>query len=175
LSSDEAGLAQSDLVSYLIFGRSSAELGSGQSAFLAGAGSGFGGAARGFVTTLFSGAIASQVGAALAQGFGIDYLSLTQGGDLATGLGSSLANYQLEIGQYVGPNTFIVIVLQPPTGQFAGGSFLGGARFEWSLSDSYTFQGFYEDQFLRSGNGGFGDLGTTSKILGVFVFREIGY
>jgi autotransporter translocation and assembly factor TamB len=175
LSSDEAGLAQSDLVSYLIFGRSSAELGSGQSAFLAGAGSGFGGAARGFVTTLFSGAIASQVGAALAQGFGIDYLSLTQGGDLATGLGSSLANYQLEIGQYVGPNTFIVIVLQPPTGQFAGGSFLGGARFEWLLSDSYTFQGFYEDQFLRSGNGGFGDLGTTSKILGVFVFREIGY
>ena len=169
LSTEEAGLVQSDLVSYLFFGRSSAELATGQTAFLEGA--------AGSVVTLFSGAVASQIGAALAQGIGVDYLSITQAGDFAfaTGLTSSLANTQVEIGQYVGPNTFIVIVFRPLFGQAAGGSFLGGARIEWSLSDEYTVEGFFEDQFLRSGSGGFGRFGVTPpKVAGVFIFREVG-
>ncbi|MEE2847513.1 MAG: translocation/assembly module TamB domain-containing protein [Gemmatimonadota bacterium] len=169
LSTEEAGLVQSDLVSYLVFGRSSAELATGQTAFLEGA--------AGSVVTLFSGAVASQIGAALAQGIGVDYLSITQAGDFAfaTGLTSSLANTQVEIGQYVGPNTFIVIVFRPLFGQAAGGSFLGGARIEWALSDDYTVEGFFEDRFLRGGGGGFARFGVPPpKVVGVFIFREWG-
>ncbi len=169
LSTEEVGLVQSDLVSYLVFGRSSAELATGQTAFLEGA--------AGSVVTLVSGAVASQIGAALAQGIGIDYLSITQAGDFAfaSGLTSSLANTQVEIGQYVGPRTFIVIVFRPLFGQAAGGSFLGGARIEWSLSDDYTVEGFFEDRFLRSGSGGFGRFGVPPpKVVGVFIFRELG-
>ena len=169
LSTEEAGLVQSDLVSYLVFGRSSAELATGQTAFLEGA--------AGSVVTLVSGAVASQIGAALTQGIGVDYLSITQAGDFAfaSGLTGSLANTQVEIGQYVGPNTFIVIVFRPLSGQAAGGSFLGGARIEWSLSDEYTVEGFFEDRFLRSGSGGFGRFGVPPpKVVGVFIFRELG-
>ena len=169
LSTEEAGLVQSDLVSYLVFGRSSAELATGQTAFLEGA--------AGSVVTYLSGTVASQIGAALAQGIGVDYLSITQAGDFAltSGLTNSLANTQVEIGQYVGPNTFMVIVFRPLSGQAAGGSFLGGARIEWSLSDDYTVEGFIEDRFLRSGSGSFGRLGVESpKVWGVFIFRELG-
>ena len=169
LSTEEAGLVQSDLVSYLVFGRSSAELATGQQAFLEGA--------AGSVMTLVSGAVVSQIGAALAQGIGVDYLSITQAGDLAlaSGLANSLANAQVEIGQYVGPDTFIVIVFRPLSGQAAGGSFLGGARIEWSLSDDYTVEGFIEDRFLRSGSLGLGRFGgPTPKVWGVFIFREVG-
>ena len=169
LSTEEVGLVQSDLMSYLVFGRSSAELATGQTAFLEGA--------AGSVVTLVSGAVASQIGAALTQGIGVDYLSITQSGDFAfaSGLTGSLANTQVEIGQYVGPNTFIVIVFRPLSGQAAGGSFLGGARIEWSLSDEYTVEGFFEDRFLRSGSGGFGRFGVPPpKVVGVFIFRELG-
>ena len=169
LSTEEAGLVQSDLVSYLVFGRSSAELASGQQAFLEGA--------AGSVMTLVSGAVVSQIGAALAQGIGVDYLSITQAGDLAlaSGLTNSLANAQVEIGQYVGPDTFIVIVFRPLSGQAAGGSFLGGARIEWSLSDDYTVEGFIEDRFLRSGSLGLGRFGAPPpKVWGVFIYRETG-
>jgi hypothetical protein len=168
LSTEEAGLVQSDLVSYLVFGRSSAELASGQQAFLEGA--------AGSVMTLVSGAVVSQIGAALAQGIGVDYLSITQAGDLAlaSGLTNSLANAQVEIGQYVGPDTFIVIVFRPLSGQTAGGSFLGGARIEWSLSDDYTVEGFIEDRFLRSGSLGLSRFGAPPpKVWGVFIFREL--
>ena len=169
LASEEAGLVQSDLISYLVFGRSSAELATGQTAFLEGA--------AGSVLTALSGAVASQIGAALAQGIGVDYLSITQAGDFAltSGLTNSLANTQVEIGQYVGPNTFMVIVFRPLFGQAPGGSFLGGARIEWSLSDQYTVEAFFEDRFLRSGSARFGRFGVPPpKVWGVFIFREVG-
>jgi hypothetical protein len=75
----------------------------------------------------------------------------------------------------VGPNTFIVIVFRPLFGQAAGGSFLGGARIEWALSDDYTVEGFFEDRFLRGGGGGFARFGVPPpKVVGVFIFREWG-
>ncbi|GIS80365.1 MAG: hypothetical protein CM1200mP14_19310 [Gammaproteobacteria bacterium] len=93
MSTDEAGLVQSDLVSYLIFGRASSELATGQTAFLQGA-------VGSFATTLVSGAVATQLGAALAQGIGLDYLSITQAGDfmLAGGITNSLADTQMRSG-----------------------------------------------------------------------------
>ena len=171
LSTDEAGLVQSDLISYLIFGRASSELATGQTAFLQGA-------VGSFATTLVSGAVATQLGAALAQGIGIDYLSITQAGDfmLAGGVTNSLADTQVEIGQYVGPDTFIVLVFRPLSGQDTGASIFGGARLEYAFSDDYVVQGFFEDRFLRSGSAGLGSLGIPqAQVVGVFIFREWGY
>jgi hypothetical protein len=170
LSTDEAGLVQSELFSYLIFGRSSSELATGQEAFLQGA-------VAGAATTLVTGAVATQLGA-LAQRAGVDYLSITQAGDfvLASGLTSQLASTQVEIGQYIGPDAFIVLVFRPLSGQDTAGSFFGGARLEWAFSDDFTVEGFVEDRFLRTGSAGFGGLGLPqSKIVGLFIFREWGY
>ena len=171
LSTDEAGLVQSDLISYLIFGRASSELATGQTAFLQGA-------VGSFATTLVSGAVATQLGAALAQGIGLDYLSITQAGDfmLAGGITNSLADTQIEIGQYVGPDAFIVLVFRPLSGQDAGASVFGGARLEYAFSEDYVVQGFFEDRFLRSGGAGFSSLGIPqSQVVGIFIFREWGY
>ncbi|MDP2957435.1 MAG: translocation/assembly module TamB domain-containing protein [Longimicrobiales bacterium] len=175
LSSGEQGIAESDLVSYLIFGRPSYELATGQEAWLAGAAGSFAGAG----VTYLSGTLAARLGAALSQQIGLDYLSITQGGDfgVASGsLGGSLAGTQVEVGQYLGQNVFVVLIFRPLTGQSTGQGLFGGARVEVALTDEYNVQGFWEDRFLRSRVGGFGDLGIqASQVKGVFIFREWGY
>lgn len=171
LSSDEQGVAESDLVSYLIFGRPSSELASGQQALLRGA--------AGSGVTFVTGTVAARLGAALSQEIGIDYLSISQAGDfgVASGtLGGSLAGTQVEVGQYLGEDLFFVLIFRPLNNQTTGQRFFGGARVEWAITDDYNVQGFWEDRFLRSRIGGFGDLGVqASQVVGVFIFREWGY
>jgi autotransporter translocation and assembly factor TamB len=179
LSSDEQGVAQSDLVSYLIFGRPSYELATGQEAWLSGAAGSFVGAASEAGVSYLSGTLAARLGAALSQQIGLDYLSISQAGDFGVvsgSLGSSLAGTQIEVGQYLGERVFFVLIFRPLTGQTSGQNFFGGARLEVALTDNYNFQAFWEDRFLRSRVGGFGDLGIqASQVIGVFVFREWGY
>jgi hypothetical protein len=175
LSSDEASVAESDLVSYLIFGRPSYELATGQGAFLQGAAGSFAGAGVSYL----SGTLATRLGAALSQQIGIDYLSISQAGDfgvLSGSLAGSLAGTQVEVGQYIGEDIFFVLVFRPLSGQSTGQKFFGGARAEVALTDDYNVQGFWEDRFLRSRVGGFGDLGIqASPVVGIFIFREWGY
>ena len=169
LSSDEAGLVQSDLLSYLLLGRPSSELATGQQAFL--------NSAVGTATNVISGVVAAQLGSALAEGIGLDYLSITQAGDFgfaSTSL-AGFANTQVEIGQYLGPNAFLVLVFRPLSSQGAEGDLFGGTRLEWALSDDYTFEGFWEDRSLRTRTGAFGNLGDQGTIVGAFIFREWGY
>lgn len=171
LSSDEQGVAESDLVSYLIFGRPTSELATGQQALLRGA--------AGSGVSFLSGTLAARLGAALSQQIGIDYLSISQAGDFGVASGTlagSLAGTQVEVGQYLGEDVFFVLIFRPLSNQTTGQSFFGGARVEWALTDDYNLQGFWEDRFLRSRMGGFGDLGVqASQVVGVFIFREWGY
>ena len=82
----------------------------------------------------------------------------------------------MEVGQYLGQRVFVVLIFRPLTGQSTGQSFFGGARVEVALTDEYNVQGFWEDRFLRSRVGGFGDLGIqASQVVGVFIFRNWGY
>ena len=179
LSSQEQGVAQSDLVSYLIFGRPSYELATGQEAWLSGAAGSFVGAASEAGVSYLSGTLAARLGAALSQQIGLDYLSISQAGGFGVvsgSLASSLAGTQVEVGQYLGDKVFFVLIFRPLTGQTSGQSFFGGARLEVALTDNYNFQAFWEDRFLRSRVGGFGNLGIqASQVVGVFVFREWGY
>jgi hypothetical protein len=172
LSSDDAGLAESDLVSYLIFGSASPDLSGGLGSWRQD--SGIIGAATRTGVTYLSGTIANQLGSALAREVGVDYLNITQVGNVAAASGV-LTGTKIEVGQYVSDNVFIVLVLRPSSNQGNEGVF-GGARVEWTLDRPYTVEGFVEDRFLRSGVTGFQDLGfQSSRVVGVFIFREWGY
>ena len=165
LSSPEAGLAQSDLISYLIIGQATSEL-----ALVAG------------TATIVTGALANQVGSALARETSFfDYFSISsvQGDFLGAdvGLGGTLAGTQLEAGRYLGEDVFVVVVLRPSTGSDQDESDpFAGVRIEWAVTDDYNVEAFVEERFLRSGAGGLGAVGLNQdKILGMFFFREWGY
>ncbi|HSG08417.1 MAG TPA: translocation/assembly module TamB domain-containing protein [Longimicrobiales bacterium] len=169
LSSAEQGVAESDLVSYLIFGRPSYELANNQQALV--------GAAAGAGVTFLSGTLATRLGAALSQRIGLDYLSITQAGNfgVASISGNPLAGTQVEVGQYLTDNVFFILVFRPKPEPGSGQSFFGGARMEVALNDDYNVQGFWEDRFLQSGFSGLGQIVPNSQIVGVFIFREWGY
>ena len=151
LSTEGAGTSEADLVSYLIFGQRSGELGSSQSAVFS---QGTDNAAVSTLATggltFATGALANQFGAALAQGIGLDYLSVQLG---ATS-GGFASQTQVEAGRYVGNDVFIVLVFQPSGEDLENSNFLSGARVEWALTHDYAVEGFLEDRFLRSGTGG---------------------
>lgn len=172
LSTEEQGIAESDLVSYLVFGRPSYQL-TGDPL----AGGGVAGAAAGATASFVSGTLATRLGAALSEQIGLDYLSISQVGQygIATGvLGGSFAGTQVEVGQYIGENVFVVLIFRAPD-QSGSQDVFGGARVEVQMTDDYNVQGFWEDRFLRSRAGGFGELYEDEKIVGVFIFREWGY
>ncbi len=177
LSTDEQGVAQSDLVSYLVFGRPSYELATPGSAGQTAAGS-VGRAATEAGVTYVTGTLATRIGSALSRQIGLDYLSISQAGDYMVGTGflsGALQGTQVEVGQYIGQNVFVVLVFRTPSEQAgAATNVFGGARVEVAMTDDYSVQAFWEDRLLRSRLGGLGDL-NQPRIVGVFVFGEWGY
>jgi hypothetical protein len=169
LSSAEQGVAESDLVSYLIFGRPSNELANNQSALVS--------SAQGLGVTYVSGSLATQLGAALSQRIGLDYLAITQGGNLgaASISGNPLVGAQVEVGQYLSNNVFFILVFRPKPEPGSGQNVFGGARIEVALNDDYNVQGFWEDRLLRSGFTNVGQLLDNTQVWGIFIFREWGY
>jgi hypothetical protein len=178
LTSEEAGVEQSDLISYLVFGRAGTELGSGGGTLGGGLGQDLGGG----VGTFAVGTLANQIGSALAQGIGLDYVAVSQGdiyGD-ASVVGNFLNSAQVEVGRYFGEDVFAVLVISRPTETGAeegsGVNFLRGVRVELALTDNIFVEGFWEDRFLRSGTGGLGVSGLDgTKIVGLLFFRDWGY
>jgi len=179
LSSDaQPAIAQSDLVSYLLFGRPSYALGSGESAVLQGAAGQIVGAAG----SLGLGALANQLGSAVRETGLADYFAVTEtpGGAIG-GTQNPWASTQVEAGWYLDQNLFFALLLRPLAGEGSGAAqaqqdrFVG-ARVEWQLGDVWTVEGFLEDQFSRQGLSGFGNIGLRlSRIFGFFVYRDWGY
>lgn len=181
-------VAESDLVSYLIFGRPSYALATGQSAIVEGAAGALLGAATGAGMTLGLGVLSSQLGSVVARDIGIDYFAINQGLDVSpfTGgsvrgsLAESAAWTEVELGQYVRDDVFVAIQLRPlyrvgsstarPRGPLAG------VRMEWTLGDLWTVEGFLEDRFSRNRHPGFANLALdTELVAGFFVYQEWGY
>jgi translocation and assembly module TamB len=175
LSSDaQPPIAQSDLISYLVFGRPSYALASGERSVLEGA------AGAGVEVGL--GLVATQLGAVVAQQFGVDYFAITQareGAGMPTEamVQGTLAQTQIEMGQYVGQNLFLAITLRPLTGLGARTQTqFPGARLEWRFTDLWTTEAFLEDRFAREAAAGFGELGLRlDKVFGFSLYREWGY
>jgi len=171
LSTDEVGIAEADLMSYLVFGQPSRELGSSQTALFRETDVG-GAVTRNLEGGLrwYSGVLANQVGAAIAQGTPfVDYLSV-QGGL------SGLLGTQVEAGSYVGRDVFVVAVFQWSGGQSDAQNTVRGVRVEWD-GDALGAEVFWEDRFLRSSSGGIPlpDLTLQPRVFGLFVFRDWGY
>lgn len=178
LSSDaQPPIAESDLVSYLVFGRPSFALASGESSMLQGM--------AGQVVGEFGlGVVANQLGSVAAQEVGADYFAVSQGGGAGPSSGTprgSVASTQVEAGWYLRQNIFVSLLSRPLIGVDSRSpgqsqSWFGGVRAEWQLGDVWTVEGFYEDRFSRERVVGFGELGyRLSKILGFFLYRDWGY
>jgi hypothetical protein len=181
LTTEETGLAEEDLVSYLVFGQPSSALG-GRSAAQLGRLQG-GGAlsplAQGAVTFV-GGAWANQFGTAFAQELGalsLDYVSVQQGGGQSLG-GNLLGDAQLELGRYIGDDLFVVMVIRPFDTSAQTQNTVAGVRVEVALTDDYNLEMFFEDRFLRSTSSLLGTspgLVNDERVLGLFLFREWGY
>ncbi|MDX1645901.1 MAG: translocation/assembly module TamB domain-containing protein [Longimicrobiales bacterium] len=178
LTSEEAGLAEEDLISYIVFGQPSGALGGrnaggGRLRELNAVSSVF----RGGVTFI-GGQLANQLGSAIAREFTLDYLSFQQGGVQRTIDGTFVADAQVEVGRYLGDRVFVVMVLRPFDPGPQDKNNVAGLRVEVALTDDYNVELFREDRFLRSGSAGLrssSSLIGDESILGVFLFREWGY
>jgi hypothetical protein len=175
LSTDaQPPIAESDLISYLLFGRPSYALASAETTTLEGA--------LGAGVSRVTGSLAAQLGTVVGRQIGFDYFNITQAEDMgglgtAAGLSGTFAHTQIEVGQYLAPNLFLAVMLRPLGGLQAGSQAqLPGARLEWRFTDTWSMEGFVEDRFAREGASGFGELGMSlSKIFGVSLYREWGY
>jgi hypothetical protein len=169
LSTEEAGLSQSDLISYLVFGSPAADAASG-SALASGA------------QTLGAGYVVSSLGGALAQELPfvnrLDYLSFSQQSD-AQAQSNVFGGTQVELGKYLNDDVFVVFVLGgEDSGDADGGTSFTfrGVRAEFAVLDLMSIEAFWEDRFLRSGSGGLGVSGLDGeKVIGVLLFKEWGY
>jgi hypothetical protein len=171
LSSEEPGFNEDDLLSYLMFGRPTYALTSGQSQAL-------GTAAIGALGTLGLSSFSNQLGAVMTQGLGLDYLSITQqniGTFGASNLGGALSTTIVQTGFYLADDMFLTVLFRPPSAEAVGVDRLPGLRFEWVPSESYTIETYFEDRFFRGRAAGFGELGVQRKGLGLSLFREWAY
>ena len=175
LSSDaQPPIPESDLISYMLFGRPSYALASGEVSVVEGA-------AAGLSSALLNLGV-SQLGTTFSRSLGVDYLSVSQAqqaGSLAS-LGRTaglFSDTQIEMGRYVGENVFLAVTLRPVTGGTAARQVqLPSARLEWRFREDWSTASFIEDRLARQGRSSFGELDNdTRRVFGISVFRDWGY
>lgn len=184
LSSNAAvPIAESDLVSYLIFGRPSYALASGQSRVAKGAAGSLLGAAGGAGANFALGTISSRLGSVVARDFSlVDFFAISQGENADVfdpgSLSSTMATTQVEIGRYITDDVFAALLWRPLSDLAATSQDqFAGLRVEWRMADLWTLEAFIEDRFARSPLFRSTNLAglDQKKILGFFFWREWGY
>ncbi len=175
-SDAEPPIAESDLLSLVVFGRPTSELvrvagpaGENAAPFgdaLAGAGLGF---AMGAASTGLE-SLVSNVGL-------LDYFAITEWeGDPADagGLGRIFARSQVEVGRYLGEEWYLAFSspLNLRTGHSTAD--LLGARVEWRFAPTWTGEFFLENRFSRGFSFGL-DPAQQQRVAGFFLFREWGF
>lgn len=171
-------IPQSDLLSYLAFGRTSASLlqlegtgvtGGSGSDNLVGAGAAL---ATKQLATVAVGVFADQIAGEAAQSLGADVFNITPA-DIQTDVGGFLRATEIEFGKYIKSHTFVAAQVRPDPealkrpGLFMQHRFGGkkGYRLETSLQPRYL---------LKVPTLAPQEPGTTS-VLGVFLIREWRY
>jgi autotransporter translocation and assembly factor TamB len=171
LTSDaQQPMAQEELVSYLVFGRPSYQLGSAENAVVSGV--------TGAASSLALGVVANELGSALGREIGVfDYFAITAPQDVTAAgqsevFRNSISSTQVEFGHYLSENLFLAAIFRP----FDSSSQFAGARLQWRFRDRTSFEVFLEDRLARSPSATFGDLGyTLEQSLGMFLAREWTY
>ncbi|MEJ2502296.1 MAG: translocation/assembly module TamB domain-containing protein [Gemmatimonadota bacterium] len=182
-SDSDLPVGQSDLASYILFGRSGAELTQAESDVLSVGGLGY---AIGFARPVVTGLVSTELQRALAgTGLPIDYVALTTpeyGYQYWRdyGLLGMLQNTQLEVGVDVFRNVSVVGSVRyatdgtPLGAGLSSGRITGGARVELRPWPTWTVEGFLEDRFARTPSFGFSEV-DDRKVLGLSLFRDWGY
>ena len=166
-------IAESDLLSYLIFGRPTYALAESEQTAM-------GAAARQIGLSAIAPTVwgyASSGLEAFARSFGIiDYVSVTAEGvpqDVPTTstLGNLFAGTQVELGRYVGDNLFVAATQSLRGEQMRQPGF----RIEWRFDPTWAAELFYEDRFARQPSVSFDQSPVVRRVFGFFLFREWGY
>lgn len=173
-SNEEPPISESDLLSYVIFGRPTYQLAGRESQQLGQANqlgigvltpSLFGFATLGLET------FASNLGIA-------DYIAVTQWeGDYDGSLDDLNAferlyrQSQLEVGRYLGDEWYVAVTRRLNS---TGNAPIDGGRLEWRFHPTWTVEFFFEDRFARAAGYVPDHAATQQKVHGFFLFREWG-
>ena len=181
LASAGNAIAESDLVSYLVFGVPSYQLASGQAQLLEGAVGSILGTTFGAGLSILQGTLASRLSSLAAREWGLDYFAISQPEQLGLSrlnLSATLGSTTFEVGWYLEEDVFLTLLLRP-LGSVSGSERIdpfGGARLDWVLADTWTLQAFFEDRWLRQPTLGFDQqILNQRKVAGVFLLRDWGY
>lgn len=173
-------ISQTDLLSYLAFGRASSSLLQQEGSALSSGGAGSGnlvgvGAALAAkqVAAAALGAISDQVAGDAARALGADVFDIAPA-DVQLGVGGFLRGTQIEFGKYIQQRTFLQLQVRPDPASLQRPGFQlqhrfpgnAGYRFELSLEPRYLFR---EPSLARI------QTPVTTSVLGLFVVREWRY
>ncbi|HUE77493.1 MAG TPA: translocation/assembly module TamB domain-containing protein [Longimicrobiales bacterium] len=185
LSSDtDLPISESDLASYILFGRSTSELSQAESDVLSSR-VGVGGAilrqgVAGFVAPTVYGLASSGLQLGLQHLLPVDYVALTAAGQDWELLNPAtlVRDAQLEVGTYAYRDLFLVGSMRiPRAGLGVGGAFGNprfGVRAEWRFRPTWTSEFYIEDRFARTPSFGLEEIeGRT--VWGLSLLREWGY
>jgi translocation and assembly module TamB len=161
-------IPESDLLSYLLFGRPSYELTrtSEESSLLQDA-------TRGVPQAFVGYALGSLL---VGESF-ISYVEVSRNpitpaaeGEYRSGTGPALAATQVEVGWYLAPTVFVSVA------QHLVGAVRPTVRLEWRLDDRFTLRGVTEPRFGREGTLFYGGPGTDlEQSIGLFLFYGWAY
>ncbi|MDQ6831538.1 MAG: translocation/assembly module TamB domain-containing protein [Gemmatimonadota bacterium] len=178
-SNAQPPISQSDLLSYLAFGRSSSSLLTQEGSSVSGAGSASGGLA-GTVAGLAArqlagvalGEVAHRVAGEAARSLGADYFNITPADVPAelssTGIGGFLRGTEFELGKYTSRDTFVGLQARPAPDA------VPGIRVEQRMSAGFRLEASFEPRYLLRDP----TLSTTQPpvptgVFGLFLIREV--
>jgi hypothetical protein len=161
-------IPESDLLSYLLFGRPSYELTrTGEESNLL----------QDVTAGVPHAFVGYALGSLLVGETGIAYVDVTRApvtpaaeGEYRSGVGPALTATQVEVGWYLAPTVFISVA------QHLVGAVRPTVRLEWRLDDRFTLRGVTEPRFGREGTLFYGGPGTTlEQSIGVFLLYGWAY
>lgn len=187
LTSDaDPPISESDLASYIFFGRPTYALSQTEAQSFNWLGSGVGNndllqpvlqnVASASAPFLLG--FASSEVEALAGDIGIDYVSISneQLAEQVARLEAPLMGTRLEIGRYIGDEWFVAFTPQVRApGSESSSTLAAGGRLEWRFHPTWNAELFWEDRWVQDGDPGFDRNLEQKPVLGLFLFREWGY
>ncbi|MGI8496370.1 MAG: translocation/assembly module TamB domain-containing protein [Gemmatimonadaceae bacterium] len=180
-SNAQPPISESDLLSYLAFGRSSSSLLQQEGSSVSGQSNG-GGLLAGNLAALAArqlasvalGAVAHQFTGEAARSLGADEFNI-QPADVPAELSTSgalslLQGTQIEAGKYINPNTFLALQARPSPDA------VPGIRLERRLPKGFQVQASFEPRYLvREPTFSTASNVTPTGVLGLFLIRERRY
>ncbi len=169
-------IAQSDLLSYLAFGRASSSLLQEQGSALSGPGSSSGdlvGSVAALATQQLTGVAAGvflgDVSHEATRQLGLDYFNITPADvpvELSSGSASSfLRATEVEGGKYLNSRTFLSV-------QVRGASATPGVRLQYKTLQGYGVDAAWQPRFLPMQPSLATQSAVTTSVFGLFLFRD---